>query len=71
MPREEAEDINFQETGTLVDEDIDDLASTDPELSTEVDDGAHGNDLEDADSESDVAPDEADKTFLVTQPDTV
>jgi hypothetical protein len=46
------------------------LTPGDPELSTEVEDGAHGNDLLDSDSESDEAPASADKSLLVATPDT-
>jgi hypothetical protein len=67
------EDITFEEVGGLVDPEteIEDLAADDPELSAEVEDGRYGNDLVDADSESDVPPDTADKTLLVTIPDPV
>lgn len=66
------EDITFEEVGNLVEDEteIEDLAVTDPELATEVDHGLFGNDLEDADSESDEAPESADKTLLVTEQDT-
>ena len=65
------EDITFEEVNGLVEPEteIEDLAADDPELDAEVEDGTHGNDLLDADSESDEPPDPADKTLLVTEPD--
>ena len=67
------EDITFEEVGGLVDPEteIEDLTADDPELNAEVEDGTYGNDLVDADSESDESPDPADKTLLVATPDTV
>lgn len=62
------EDIEFEEVGSLVDNEIDDFVATDPELSAEVDDGSDGNDLDDADSEVDEEPLSVDvSTMVVTQ----
>lgn len=62
----ELEDIEFEEIGQLVEEEFEDLAKYDPELSTEVDLG--GDDiLDDSDGEVDTAPVSADKDALRTQ----
>lgn len=68
---EELEDIEFEEVGGLTDDEIEDLTATDPELSTEVDFGLFGNDLDDSDSEVDEAPPSADKELLVAIPDEI
>jgi len=65
------EDITFEETSSLADSEIEDLAATDPELATEVDTGEYGNDLDDADSESDEAPESVDKTTMVATEEVV